>query len=218
MKNPNQTMISFEKFKEILEGLQKNIEYLNKVCELIGSPESVFDHACVDETIMALAAACNCDEELLFQWVFELDLGKEWDDQSTIAYGAEMKTIERLYEYITTTEEEDRTLFSIPSEIPDCPVFELTYHADEGYYSMSMETIYEMDAKATEEYVNNIWEKFTGWMIDNEYRVNNSVPLSIFEEGIRLGGPYLTIEEAYAHFSVLATGACNQGVEGSLWT
>lgn len=201
-------MISLEKFKKIMDGLQKNIEYLDKICEFVGDPALVFDHACIDETIIALAAAIGCDEEILFQWVFELDFGK--DD-------LELKTAEQLYNYLVSEELVEETIFKIPSCIEDCPDFELTYHPAENHYTMSMETIYQMDADDAGEYVHNIWKCFTDWMIDNGHSIEKPVELSIFETGICLRGPYQTIEDAYAHFTVLAAGVGGQGVVSEPW-
>lgn len=200
-------MISLEKFKTIMERLKNNIEYLDKVCEIVGSPEVVYDHACIDETIMALAAALGCDEDILFRWTLELGFGAE---------DPECQTIEQLYECLAPKNPEEKVIFAIPSEVAGCPAFELTYHSDDDmdYYTMSMETVYQMDKDEAGEYVHDIWKQFTDWMIDNGHSIDEPVPLYVFESGVDLHTPYLSIADAYAAFTVLATGVSAQGVVG----
>lgn len=209
-------MISLEKFKKIVDGLRRNVEYLDKVCELVGNPDVVYEHACLDEAIEALAAAMQCDEQLLFQWTMECEFGSEWDEPYVAEYGVDLKTTEQLYEYLAANlpceYPEEQTVFALPSEVPGCPVFELTYHPLEGQYTMSMETIYQMNEKEADDYVHNIWEKFTDWMVDNGHGITTPVHLSVFEDGVCLRRPYSSAEDAYAAFTVLAHGVGLQGV------
>lgn len=222
-------MITRATFKKIMGQLEANVEWCARLSEVCGDADVIYEHASIDEVVYAIAAAFGDGSEydefqsLLFRWIFMADFGKAWDDEDTHTWGTDMSTLDGLYDYLLgginpkekADYEEYQTVFAVSSGLEDCPDFELTYHPNGKYYSMSMETIYGMDAVQAHAYVQSILDEFTEWMHKKCLDTTCTVDLhEVFANGVALDRRYRSIEDAYANFAVLAHGALVQGIEG----
>lgn len=221
-------MITRAIFKQIMGQLETNVEWCSRLSEVFGDTDLVYEHASIDEVVYAIAAAFSDGPEydelqsLLFRWIFAADFGKVWDDEETSMWGADMSTVDGLYDYLlggnnpqekADYTEEYQTVFEVPSDLAGCPDFELTYHPDDKYYSMSMETIYRMDVARARAYIQDILGKFTAWMQENGRDTTCPLYLDVFTDGLSIGRCYHSIEAAYAHFAAFARGVLAQGVK-----
>lgn len=222
-------MITRATFKKIMEQVKNNVEWFDKLCELLDNTDAVYTHSNIDEVVNVIAAAFSDgsedDEfcELLSKWIFLSDFGEDWDESDTREWGTDMSTLDGLYDYLLgginpkekADYEEYQTVFAVPIGLEDCPDFELTYHPNGKYYSMSMETIYGMNAVQAHAYVQSILDEFTEWMHKKCLDTTCTVDLhEVFANGVALDRRYHSIEDAYANFAVLAHGALVQGIEG----
>ena len=211
-------MICWAKFKDFMDKFVRNNDALDQISKLLGCSEKLYDTSCIDEAVRLLEILCDDEEDgMISYWMWELDCGRKWHPGCvTYVNGNDIKleTVEDLYRYLMGDQEE-KILFEIPSEIPSCPIFELTYHPNTDTYTMSMETIYQMDSAAASRYLTDIGEKFTEWMISNGYNTNRRLNLwEVFTYGLNFSSDFTSIEDAYAAFEMLVCGSCAQGIEG----
>lgn len=112
--------------------------------------------------------------------------------------------------------EENKVIFSVESEWPDCPDFEITYFTGINKYGMSLETIYEFgDCDGASDYLEHILDVFTCWMVGNCYEVTKRPTLyQVFTEGVNATSMFDTIEDLYGAFSFLVCGAKAIHIQG----
>lgn len=213
-------MICWAKFKDLMDKIVRNSDTLDKISELFGCVEKLYDASCIDEAVRLLEILCDDEEEsMISYWMWELDCGSKWHPGCvTDINGNDIKleTVEDLYNYLAQTETgtEVETVFSVHSQWNGSD-FELTYHFDTGTYTMSMETIYQMDADTAYRYLTDINEKFTEWMNSNNYYTDRRLNLwEVFTNGLNFNSDFTSVEDAYAAFEMLMYGSCTQGIEG----
>lgn len=85
--------------------------------------------------------------------------------------------------------------------------FEIMYLKDEKKYILGVELIYYFDRGYEDEkaYLNDILDKFTAWMIENNYDTEQEIRLWQFGD-ISLHSEFDSIEEAYAAFKYMVKG------------
>lgn len=90
--------------------------------------------------------------------------------------------------------------------------FEILYFKGENKYAISVETMISFDDNSDEkEYLENILNRFTKWMVDNGYDINSTLNpygdmYSMFTEGYNINTHFDTIEDAYRVFNILVKG------------
>lgn len=95
---------------------------------------------------------------------------------------------------------------------------ELTLHThgdNEGKYTLGVETIYmwdnDEDNKAKCSYLKELLDGFTMYCKSNNIATDRKISLySLFNHELKMGGPYDSIEEAYAWFKYLCLGYFTQ--------
>lgn len=213
-------MICWAKFKDIMDKIVRNNDKLDHISELLGGVEKLYDASCIDEAVKLLEILCDDEEDgMISYWMWELDCGRKWHPGCVIDVNGndiKLETVEDLYNYLAQTETsaEPKTVFSVPSQWGSSD-FELTYHPDTGTYTMSMETIYQMDEDNAYKYLNGISKKFTEWMNSNNYYAGKRLNLwEVFTNGLNFNSHFTSVEDAYAAFEMLVCGSCAQSIEG----
>ena len=86
--------------------------------------------------------------------------------------------------------------------------FDVIYDKRKKKYFMSVETIYTFKngIDGEREYLNEILDKFTKWMIDNNYSVEKNVFYEIFTHGDNITTDFDSIQNLYATFKCLVKG------------
>lgn len=225
-------MICFEQFKGFLDKIVKSNKKIERISELLGGVEALYETSCMDEAIRMLEILCDDDSEMISYWAWELDFGRKWKPGCvTDSDGTDIKleTAEDLYYYLAhdlapgdTDQNIDgtpRTVFSVASSWPGCLDFELTYYPVTDDYGMSLETIYQFGPDdSASAYLSDIQRQFTHWMKANGYDTHRHISLyQMFEVCNNMHTHYKSIDEAYAMFNALACGACCQGVTGETY-
>lgn len=210
-------MISVNKFVDIMERLNENVKYWDKVCDVIGDPNYVFGHAGFDEIIETLAASMGLDEDaenFLYWWIFERECGDLWDDQDTANCGSNLSYAGDLYRYLLGVDfDNEEVVFANKSEdlVPD---FQVIHHKRDDTYSISMETGYSYDEAEAQDYLNDLAVQFIDWMECNGYDVKHPIPLTTFTYGLNPFRQRGSLEEIGRAFLALVAGAKVQGVSG----
>ncbi len=84
---------------------------------------------------------------------------------------------------------------------------DLTYLKDKKKYILGVETIYMFKNKnGDKEYMKQLLDIFTKWMIDNNYKINSPCLWEVFTDGWNINTEFDTIEDAYAMFKLLVGG------------
>ena len=133
----------------------------------------------------------------------------------TLQYKKEIKKEEKEYisEYETTTMKhifgvvayDDLT--SNHANLYTMNDLDLTYLKDKKKYILGVETIYMFKNKnGDKEYMKQLLDIFTKWMIDNNYKINSPCLWEVFTYGWNINTEFDTIEDAYAMFKLLVGG------------
>ena len=84
---------------------------------------------------------------------------------------------------------------------------DLTYLKDKKKYILGVETIYMFKNKnGDKEYMKQLLDIFTKWMIDNNYKIKSPCLWEVFTYGWNINTEFDTIEDAYAMFKLLVRG------------
>ena len=88
---------------------------------------------------------------------------------------------------------------------------ELIYLKNENKYILGIETIYRFEPNdAKYDYVKELLDKFTEFMVDNEYDIDYVFDTyKVFTYDISINKHFESIEEAYATFKLLVNGFCS---------
>lgn len=224
-------MICFEQFKGFIDKIVKSNEKIERISELLGGVEALYETSCMDEAIRMLEILCDDDSEMISYWAWELDFGRKWKPGCvTDSDGTDIKleTAEDLYHYLArdlapgdTGQNIDgtpRTVFGVASSWPGLLDFELTYYPATDDYGMRIETIYQFDTDdGAFAYLSGIQQQFTDWMKANGHDTHRHISLFRMFEMCDSMPHYKSIDEAYAMFNALVCGACCQGVEGETY-
>lgn len=221
----NQTVISFEKFNNFIGAIQTKDEKMCRISEVLGDVDELFSINCLDEAVELLSLLCDDVDGDIPYWMWELNYGKDWKPGYVLGpdgVDIKLQTVRDLYDYLciraAPEEPADRTVFSVESELYNCPCFELTYHADTGKYSMSIETIFKMDRRETGQYLMDILDQFTAWMLENGYKTTELLDLwEVFEHGLNIHSEFDKVEDAYAVFYMLVIGSTQYGIKSGSW-
>lgn len=87
--------------------------------------------------------------------------------------------------------------------------FDIIYDKKEKKFSMSIETIYMFDngKEGEKEYIKDIFNTFTQWMISKGYDTTKEVRIyDIFTSGNNINTDFDTLEELYANFKCFVNG------------
>ena len=86
--------------------------------------------------------------------------------------------------------------------------FDIIYDKNNKKYIMSIETIYvfKNGVDGEREYLNNILNKFTQWMLENNYNIERNVFYEIFTNGNNINTEFDSIETLYATFNCFVKG------------
>ena len=89
--------------------------------------------------------------------------------------------------------------------------FDIIYDKNKKKYIMSIETIYvfKNGVDGEQEYLNNILNKFTQWMLENNYNIEKNVFYEIFTNGNNINTEFDSIEVLYATFNCFVKGYGN---------
>lgn len=226
-------MICLKQFKRFLNKIVRSNERIERISELLGRAEALYETSCMDEAIRMLEILCNDDSEMISYWAWELDFGRKWKPGCvTDSDGTDIKleTAEDLYHYLThnlnpgdidqNIDGTPHTVFCVDSSSwLGYADFELTYYPATDDYGMSLETIYQFDTDdGAFAYLSDIQKQFTDWMKANGYDTQRHISLhQMFEACDNMHTHYKSIDEAYAMFNALVCGACCQGVEGETY-
>lgn len=88
---------------------------------------------------------------------------------------------------------------------------DIVYDTESKEYRISIETIYHFTDKENGEkkYLQEILDRLTDWMIDNNYDINQKPFLyGVFTEGYNIKTGFKTIEELYTYFKMFVKGYC----------
>src|SRR5574344_146225 len=84
---------------------------------------------------------------------------------------------------------------------------DLIYLKDKKKYILGVETIYMFKNKnGDKEYMKQLLDIFTKWMIDNNYKIKSPCLWEVFTYGWNINTEFDTIEDAYAMFKLLVGG------------
>jgi len=84
---------------------------------------------------------------------------------------------------------------------------DITYDKDENTYMLGIETVYIFKSKQDEcNYLLNLLEYFTSFMIENNYDTNNHY--NLFMSNIETPMQARHIEELYTNFKIFVAGFC----------
>jgi hypothetical protein len=89
--------------------------------------------------------------------------------------------------------------------------FDITYHKETDDYTLGVETIYMFkEENGDKDYIKDILNRFTQWMIDNGYDTNKKLNLyQVFTDGTNINSHFKSIEGCYTYFKLLANGYCS---------
>lgn len=89
--------------------------------------------------------------------------------------------------------------------------FDIIYDKNKKKYIMSIETIHKFKngVDGEQEYLDNILNKFTQWMLENNYNIEKNVFYEIFTNGNNINTEFDSIETLYATFNCLVKGYGN---------
>ena len=89
--------------------------------------------------------------------------------------------------------------------------FDIIYDKNKKKYIMGIETIYvfKNGVDGEQEYLNNILNKFTQWMLENNYNIEKNVFYEIFTNGNNINTEFDSIEVLYATFNCFVKGYGN---------
>ena len=88
---------------------------------------------------------------------------------------------------------------------------DIIYDKKERTYRFGIETIYcfEKGLEGEKEYIQKLFNKFTEWMIQQNYNINRELNIyQVFTEGVNINTHFESIEDSYTTFKYMVKGFC----------